>query len=67
VYRSKPFIVARVLCCLFVDLIWRNLLYILVERETLFRLSLGVGRRPMANSLKVRKRYRLSANRHPNG
>jgi len=28
VYRSKPFIVARVLCCLFVDLIWRNLLYI---------------------------------------
>jgi len=40
VYRSKPFIVARVLCCLFVDLIWRNLLYILVERETLFRLSL---------------------------
>src|ERR1700685_1325003 len=25
VYRSKPFIVARVLCCLFVDLIWRQL------------------------------------------
>src|ERR1022692_1203824 len=41
VYRSKPFIVARLLCCLFVDLIWRNLLYIPVERETLFRLSLA--------------------------
>src|SRR2546426_1241544 len=41
VYRSKPFIVARLLCCLFVDLIWRNLLYIPVERETLFRVSLG--------------------------
>jgi len=41
VYRSKPFIVARVLCCLFVDLIWRNLLYLPVERETLFRVSLG--------------------------
>src|ERR1700690_2050767 len=40
VYRSKPFIVARLLCCLFVDLIWRNLLYIPVERETLFRVSL---------------------------
>jgi len=26
---------------LFVDLIWRNLLYIPVERETLFRVSLG--------------------------
>jgi hypothetical protein len=38
--RSKPFIVARLLCCLFVDLIWRNLLYLPVERETLFRLSL---------------------------
>jgi hypothetical protein len=25
---------------LFVDLIWRNLLYIPVERETLFRVSL---------------------------
>jgi len=25
VYRSKAFIVARVLCCLFVDLIWRQL------------------------------------------
>jgi hypothetical protein len=25
---------------LFVDLIWRNLLYLPVERETLFRLSL---------------------------
>jgi hypothetical protein len=25
VYRSKPFMVARVLCCLFVDLIWRQL------------------------------------------
>jgi len=41
VYRSNPFIVARLLCCLFVDLIWRNLLYIPVERETLFRVSLG--------------------------
>src|SRR5580704_635123 len=41
VYRSKPFIVARLLCCLVVDLIWRNLLYLPVERETLFRLSLG--------------------------
>jgi hypothetical protein len=41
VYRSKPFIVARVLCCLFVDPIWRNLLYIPVERETLFRVSLA--------------------------
>jgi hypothetical protein len=40
VYRSKPFIVARLLCCLVVDLIWRNLLYLPVERETLFRLSL---------------------------
>jgi hypothetical protein len=39
--RSKPFIVARLLCCLFVDLIWRNLLYLPVERETLFRLSLA--------------------------
>jgi hypothetical protein len=28
------------LCCLFVDLIWRNLLYLPVERETLFRVSL---------------------------
>jgi len=46
VYRSKPFIVARLLCCLFVDLIWRNLLYFPVERETLFRLSL-VGRPPI--------------------
>jgi hypothetical protein len=27
---------------LFVDLIWRNLLYIPVERETLFRVSLDV-------------------------
>ena len=27
---------------MFVDLIWRNLLYIPVERETLFRLSLKV-------------------------
>jgi hypothetical protein len=27
---------------LFVDLIWRNLLYIPVERETLFRLSLRI-------------------------
>jgi hypothetical protein len=27
---------------LFVDLIWRNLLYIPVERETLFRVSLGL-------------------------
>jgi hypothetical protein len=44
VYRSKPFIVARVLCCLFVDLIWRNLLYIPVERETLFRVSLALGK-----------------------
>jgi hypothetical protein len=26
---------------LFVDLIWRNLLYLPVERETLFRLSLA--------------------------
>jgi hypothetical protein len=26
---------------LFVDLIWRNLLYIPVERETLFRVSLA--------------------------
>src|ERR1700687_1523195 len=42
VYRSKPFIVARLLCCLFVDLIWRNLLYIPVERETLFRVSLAL-------------------------
>jgi Hsp20/alpha crystallin family len=44
-WRSKvehPFIVASVLCCLFVDLIWRNLLYIPVERETLFRVSLSV-------------------------
>jgi hypothetical protein len=41
VYRSKPFIVARLLCCLVVDLIWRNLLYLPVERETLFRLSLA--------------------------
>jgi len=41
VYRSKPFIVARLLCCWFVGLIWRNLLYIPVERETLFRVSLG--------------------------
>jgi len=41
VYCSKPFIVARLLCCLFVDLIWRNLLYIPVERETLFRVSLA--------------------------
>src|ERR1039458_2008003 len=41
VYCSKPFIVARLLCCLFVDFIWRNLLYIPVERETLFRVSLG--------------------------
>ncbi len=32
---------ARLLCCLFVDLIWRNLLYLPVERETLFRLSLS--------------------------
>jgi hypothetical protein len=40
VYCSKPFIVARLLCCLFLDLIWRNLLYIPVERETLFRVSL---------------------------
>jgi hypothetical protein len=37
VYRSKPFIVARVLCCLFVDLIWRNLLYIPVERGDLIQ------------------------------
>ena len=44
VYCSKPFIVARLLCCLFLDLIWRNLLYIPVERETLFRVSLGRGR-----------------------
>src|SRR5882672_5856751 len=43
VYRSKPFIVARLLCCLFVDLIWRTLLYLPVERETLFRLSLDCG------------------------
>src|SRR2546430_3008045 len=28
VYRSKPVIIASVLCCLFVDVIWRNLLYI---------------------------------------
>jgi len=42
VYRSKPFIVARLLCCWFVGLIWRNLLYIPVERETLFRVSLVV-------------------------
>jgi hypothetical protein len=42
VYRSKPFIVARLLCCLVVDLIWRNLLYLPVERETLFRLSLAL-------------------------
>src|SRR2546421_2213253 len=41
VYHSKPFIVARLLCCLFVDLIWRNLLYIPVERETLFRVFLA--------------------------
>ena len=31
----------RALCCLLVDLIWRNLLYIPVERETLFRVSLA--------------------------
>jgi len=37
VYRSKPFIVARLLCCLFVDLIWRNLLYIPVERGDLIQ------------------------------
>src|ERR1700690_2817689 len=58
VYRSKPFIVARLLCCLFVDLIWRNLLYIPVERETLFRVSLalaGLGpeflAKPLAESI----------------
>src|ERR1700687_3240386 len=50
VYRSKPFIVARLLCCLFVDLIWRNLLYIPVERETLFRVSLGVMARTASGS-----------------
>jgi hypothetical protein len=37
VYRSKPFIVARLLCCLFLDLIWRNLLYIPVERGDLIQ------------------------------
>src|SRR5271165_3662323 len=37
VYRSKPFIVARLLCCLCVDLIWRNLLYIPVERGDLIQ------------------------------
>src|SRR5271167_2412242 len=42
VYRSKPFIVARLLCCLFVDLIWRNLLYIPVERGDLIQSLLSV-------------------------
>src|ERR1700687_4334638 len=37
VYRSKPFIVARLLCCLFVELIWRSLLYIPVERGDLIQ------------------------------
>src|SRR5271167_4629048 len=43
VYRSKPFIVARLLCCLFVDLIWRNLLYSPVEREDLIQSLPNVG------------------------
>jgi hypothetical protein len=42
VYHSKPVIIARVLCCLFTDLIWRNLLYLPVERETLIRVSLAL-------------------------
>jgi hypothetical protein len=35
--KRLPFIVARLLCCLFVDLIWRNLLYIPVERGDLIQ------------------------------
>src|SRR6516164_10387715 len=42
VYFSKPVIIARVLCCLFVDLIWRTTYSMLpVEREDLIRVSLA--------------------------
>src|SRR5215472_6094448 len=41
VYFSKPVIIARVLCCLFVDVIWRTTYSMLpVEREDLIRVSL---------------------------
>jgi hypothetical protein len=72
VYRSKPFIVARVLCCLFVDLIWRNVLYITVERETLLRVSLALAGTQWAQAqvhtirlrlLKIAAEVRLSVRR----
>jgi hypothetical protein len=46
VYRSKPVIIASVLCCLFVDPIWRNLLYIPCGNGELIQTLLsGLGRR----------------------
>jgi hypothetical protein len=43
VYFSKPVIIARVLCCLLVDVIWcPTYSMLLVEKEDLIRVSLDI-------------------------